>query len=192
MATSTATKTTPAAKKAAAQPANEKPETVETSKGAVEAVIEEAAKVKGYEPASDSTPDLKDRAQKEGKVILDLSNQACLCGCKGESASRFQPGHDARLKGKLVRATIHEVPLVIIMGDAEQEVTPRQFAQVLSGKYDWVKGLDESVARAELAEKAKADRQAEAAKKAEERKAAAAEKGKGKISLEALGFTPQK
>lgn len=27
----------------------------------------------------------------------------CMCGCGGETRSRFQPGHDARLKGRLVR-----------------------------------------------------------------------------------------
>jgi hypothetical protein len=173
-------KSAPAAKKAVAtkveeQKANEAP--------AVEKATVVEAPAKKYDPASDSTPELQARASKEGRVILDLSNNACLCGCKGVSASRFQPGHDARLKGKLVRATMADVKLLIIMGKDEQEVTPRQFAQVLKGKYDWVKGLDESVARLELAEKAAAERREENAKKLAERRAAAAEKGKGKISL---------
>lgn len=169
------------AAKADAQPANESP-AVETATGAVQAVIEAAAQV-AYLPASDSTPDLKERAEKENKVILDLSDNACLCGCKGQGPSRFLPGHDARLKGKLVRATVADVKLLIVMGADEQEVTARQFAKVLTGKYDWVKGLDESVARLELQEKAKEQRRVENEKKAAERKAAAAERGKGKISL---------
>lgn len=163
------------ATKAAAEKANEAKE--------VEAAAPETAQVAVYLPASDSTPDMKGRAEKEGKVVLDLTDGACLCGCKGKSQSRFMPGHDARLKGKLVRATIADVKLLIVMGDDEQAVTPRQFAGVLSGKYDWVKGLDESVARVRKQEEDAKARRLESAKKAAERKAAAAEKGKGKISL---------
>lgn len=165
----------PVAKKVDEQKANE-------AKDVEKATVVEAP-AKKYDPASDSTPDLQARATKENRVILDLSDNACLCGCKGKSASRFQPGHDARLKGKLVRATVADVKLLVIMGKEEQEVTPRQFAQVLKGKYDWVKGLDESVAKLELAEKAAEERRAENARKVAERRAAAAEKGKGKISL---------
>lgn len=158
------------------------PATAKAEEAKTEAVAEQPT---GYKPETDSTPAQQATAKKTGRVVLDLSNKRCLCGCTGECKGRFQPGHDAKLRGKLTRAAIAGVDLTIIIDGKRQDVKPRRFAEIISNdKHDWAAALDKAIeAGAKAAEDAK-KRKAEAAKKAEERRAAAAEKGKAKISFE--------
>lgn len=178
MANATSTKPAPAPAKPAEAKATPSPATVEAAKPAVT-----------YLPATDSTPDQQKRAGETGRVVLDLRKGACLCGCKGAAQGRFQPGHDARLKGKLTRAALNNVGLLILIDmedgtPGEAQITPRQLAAKLStGKYNWAEALDANVARAKELAKAAEVRKAEAAKKAAERKAESAKEGRGKISL---------
>lgn len=99
-----------------------------------------------YDPGVDSTPDLAKKAGSVGKLMLDISDSACLCGCRTPTPGRFRPGHDARLKGKLARAAIARVKLVVINDGREREMTARAFAkEVSSDAYDWTVALDRAV-----------------------------------------------
>lgn len=161
-----------------------RPTTTATEEAKSEQVAE---KPKGYSPAADSTPAKKGIAEKTGRLVLVVAGDdgLCTCGCGGKASSRFLPGHDAKLKGKLTRATIADVGLLLIINDQQQEATTRQFADALSktSKYDWTAGLEEAVARAKKAEQEAEARRAENERKRQER--AAQGKGKSpKITLE--------
>lgn len=158
------------------------PAAVKTEEKKTEAVAE---KPTGYQPEVDSTPTQKDLARKTGRVVLDLSKNSCLCGCTGKCLGRFQPGHDAKLRGKLARAALAGVGLTIIIDGGRKDVTPRSFAAILNTpKHSWVDALDRAIDAGKKAQVDMAKRKEEAAKKAEERRAAAAEKGKAKITLD--------
>lgn len=99
-----------------------------------------------YDAGAESTPALAKKAADAGKLMLDVSDSACLCGCKSPTPGRFRPGHDARLKGKLARAAIAKVKVVVIDGDKEEELTARAFAKrVSTDAYDWTVALDRAV-----------------------------------------------
>lgn len=127
-----------------------------------------------YNPASDSTPAMAKASERDGRVHLDWSGDPapCLCGCKGKATGRFQPGHDARLKGKLLRAHLADVEFHISDGKTTANVPAIRLAEVVStSKHDWKAAL---LTGAETAKKRLADaakRKEEAAKKAAERKA---------------------
>ena len=50
------------------------------------------------------TANLKSAKKSVKKAPKVKALRPCLCGCKGKTASRFVPGHDARLKGVLQKA----------------------------------------------------------------------------------------
>lgn len=134
-----------------------------------------------YNPASDSTPALQKKAAETGRVTLDWTDGTCLCGCKGEAAGRFQPGHDARMKGKLMRAHIAGVGLTIIEGKESVDASALQVAGILSStKYDWKAAIEDGAKAAKTRAEAAAKKAAEVKAK---REAAAKEKPSGKISL---------
>src|SRR3954465_1401266 len=158
-----------AASKPAEQPKPEKAETPTPSAAA------------GYNPGSDSTPNLSKKAQEAGVVMLDWTGERCLCGCRGEATGRFQPGHDAKMKGKLMRAHIAGVQIRVIDGEKSVTAPAVNVAGILSTpKYDWRGGVGGG------AEAAKKRAEVAAAKKratAERRELARTEKPSGKVTL---------
>lgn len=168
------TNTTTAAKPAA-------PKATEQAEAAKTEATAEAPRA--YDPATDSTPTYVAEAKKTGRLVIDITDGACPCGCGGQAKARFLPGHDAKLKGKLARAAVAEVTILLVQGKEKQEASPRQFAKVLSNaKHDWVAALDEAVKRAkEQAEEAKARKEAAAKKRAE--RAAVSGRSAPKLSL---------
>lgn len=136
-----------------------------------------------YDPATDSTPACRAKAHASGRLVLDISDSTCLCGCKEPTPGRFRPGHDARLKGRLLRAHMNKTGVTILRDGKEQQMTARAYAkEVSSDKYDWTVALDKAY------EKAKAAAYALRAK-AEPAKAAAKEKAVetgGKASVEEM------
>lgn len=102
-----------------------------------------------YDPGVDSTPALAKKAAEAGRVMLDVSDSACLCGCRTPTPGRFRPGHDARLKGKLARAAIARIGVTILNDGKERQMTARAFAkEVSTDSYDWTEALDRAVERA--------------------------------------------
>jgi hypothetical protein len=188
--TSTRTNTTAAAaaNKVATAPKKEaapasKEETAKVATEAAAEAVTTVANAPTYKPESDSTPALKDRAAREGRLILDWNDDKCLCGCKGDCLGRFQPGHDAKLRGKLNRAAYAGVEATVLIEGKEHRTTPKGIAKVLTTeKHDWVKAMDAAVELAKANAAAVQERRAEAAKKAEERKAAGTGKSK-KVTL---------
>lgn len=135
-----------------------------------------------YKPETDSSPQHKKAAAADRRLHLDITDGACLCGCNQKAAGRFRPGHDAKLKGMLTRAALHEVTIVLHAGDKTAHTNPVAFATKLStGKHDWAAALATSVERAKKAAADRAVKQAEAAKKREEAKK---EQGSSKLSLD--------
>lgn len=105
-----------------------------------------------YDPAVDSTPGLQHKARDSGRLWLDISDSACLCGCKDPTPGRFRPGHDARLKGKLLRAHLAKAPLTVVKDGKETQKTARAYAkEVSSERHDWTVALDRAVERQRLA-----------------------------------------
>lgn len=171
-----------AASKAADKPAEkpaEKP--TETPAAQAETPAETPKAAGGYDPGSDSTPNLNKQARELGVVMLDWSGARCLCGCRGEATGRFQPGHDAKMKGKLMRAHIAGVKVRVIDGDKGVTAPAVNVAAILStAKYDWKKAIEEG---AEAAKKRAADAARKKAATAERRELARTEKPSGKITL---------
>lgn len=135
-----------------------------------------------YRPESDSSPQHKASAAKDGRVHIDITDGACLCGCNQKADARFRPGHDAKLKGILTRAALHGVEITLHAGDATAHTTPIKMAAKLNTpKHAWDAALVKSVERAKAAQIEAAKRAAEAKAK---REAAAKERGEStKISL---------
>lgn len=106
-----------------------------------------------YDPAADSSPDTEGyREPDEGRelqgVILDRTQvegddgelfDACQCGCRSplNPGRRFVQGHDARLKGILMRAHLAGVEVHVLQGgmlistDAMDEAKDQGWAQFL-------------------------------------------------------------
>lgn len=72
-----------------------------------------------YDPTADSSPDAAPavRANYPRDLILVLDHNACECGC-GElpsgKRSRFRQGHDARIRGMLIRAAAASARVVTV------------------------------------------------------------------------------
>lgn len=77
-------------KKAAAKAATE---TARAAKKTGTERLAMAAKAKREQDAAD---------RKAAKAAADSKPRLCLCGCKGETKSRFVPGHDAKLKSAIL------------------------------------------------------------------------------------------
>lgn len=137
--------------------------------------IEKAAIVVSWKAETDSSPQWKTAAIADGRVHLDITDGACLCGCNQKAESRFRPGHDATLKGKLTRAALHGARITLHAGDQSHTITARDMATKLNtAKHAWDRALDASVDRAVKAKEEAAKRAAEAKAK---REAAAKERG---------------
>lgn len=92
--------------------------------------------VQNWTPRSDSTPDLDYDdlgVNPETTVVLDRpTERSCFCGCQAEPSGRgrsFAMGHDARLRGKLIRAHLTGTPVMYIgAGGTGQADTAMAFA----------------------------------------------------------------
>jgi hypothetical protein len=117
-----------------------------------------------YDPATDSTPAYQKRAREAGRVVLDISDSACLCGCREPTPGRFRPGHDARLKGRLLRAHLSKTGVLIVKDGGEKAMTARAYAKdVSSERFDWTEALDKAwekqkAVQAKLREKAESQK----------------------------------
>lgn len=72
---------------------------------------------KQYNPATDCSDELWD--PKSPAIVLSQQAGECRCGCRGRTGSIFLPGHDARLRGKLIRAYRTDTPIIVV--DANQK-----------------------------------------------------------------------
>lgn len=74
-------------------------------------------------------------------ATVDLQEGRCTCGC-GETTptrSRFRPGHDQRLKGKLARAHYTAVPVAVVQPDAQRhDLSAEAAARLLdTDRFSW-------------------------------------------------------
>lgn len=99
---------------------------------------------KSYDPRKESSPGKKVK----GKLVLRVQEGQCHCGC-GEKKSEkalFRMGHDARLRGKLIRAHLTDTPVVLV---DEAQPSPVSTAYDLAKKYSWTQYLEAAGARRE-------------------------------------------
>lgn len=93
-----------------------------------------------YKPVNDSSPEYAGRDL--SNVLLRLPARedgtlGCPCGCMTFPASpksTFKMGHDARLKGILIRAHLTGTQIVIIAGDRTMAPKP---AMAVAKQHDW-------------------------------------------------------
>lgn len=91
-----------------------------------------------YDPRTESSSGVD---HEQGVLVLDQRGErTCHCGCLGEVAgakSTFQMGHDARLRGKLIRAHLAGVPVrVHIDAPEDEQLTAELTAMTLAERYD--------------------------------------------------------
>lgn len=89
-----------------------------------------------YNPTDDSSFHRKavERSEKDRAVVLLVADGECHCGCgeKTNGKSRFRMGHDARLKGKLIRAHLAKVD--VVQGTAGGSA---KSALIVAASYGW-------------------------------------------------------
>jgi transcription antitermination factor NusG len=100
-----------------------------------------------YDPRVDSSDGavLKD-VDPAGHVILVQDVGACACGCMAQASKgrQFKQGHDARLKGILIRAHLTDTPVAIVKhkesgsGFVLGSIDP---AMKVAQRYTWTKML---------------------------------------------------
>lgn len=112
-----------------------------------------------YDPAADSSPGTEHLREAYAGLILYTVDAECDCGCRskrGGKKSRFLPGHDAKLKGKLQRALAAECPVYQVGDDGSVHMTTAldiaRYYDELSGK-DWTgivrKGAERIIRRSQ-------------------------------------------
>lgn len=130
-----------------------------------------------YDPRNDSSPDTEQYRPVEGApigsedaagfegVILDYSRKGpnsslftCQCGCRLEvmKGRAFRQGHDARLKGILIRAYLHNQEVTILDGGGAISGSAESFIK----ERGWERFLADSVAKFERKRAAKLRREA--------------------------------
>ena len=92
-----------------------------------------------YDPAHDSSSGI--RPQPKAVILIDVEG-LCKCGCEEtvEGGIRFKMGHDARLKGILIRAEVIgcEIRLVDPETGVQTVHAPTEYAtEFSSAKCDW-------------------------------------------------------
>lgn len=120
---------------------------------------------KHYSPTHDSSSGFKDRAKREGVLVVDQreapasqdgdSRVPCLCGCghvpEGKK-SKFMMGHDARYRGMLIRAHLTDTAVVIVTRNAENGIEgslPSVPAMTLAKREKWDSYLKNAEVRRE-------------------------------------------
>jgi hypothetical protein len=168
-----------------------------------------------YDPSVDSSPG----APSNGNLVLiyDKDGLTCRCGC-GQTPKNpkrsFVQGHDARLKGALIRAAATDTKVEVreggktakpitamaaakafgwdsIVGKAKAAYADKATAAAERAKAAEARKVASEKAKAEKA-KATAARKAEAAKKATAKKAAAAKAAKASKATKATKATSKK
>lgn len=115
-----------------------------------------------WHPSVDSTPSLKPYAHEDGNVHLLLkpsdataSGFSCPCGCgelpKGKK-TKFAMGHDARMKGVLIRAHLSEAKVVWHVVGSDEKPDP-QDAFAIANVYGWTSYLKAAEERRDAAQK---------------------------------------
>lgn len=102
--------------------------------------------IEKYNPAKDSSLEYLAEAMLEGKVVLAVPEGGCPCGCGEKPKSRgrtFAMGHDARYRGKLIRAHLTGTPVRVVGYDGTGEVAARE----LAAEHGWEIYLLEAEAR---------------------------------------------
>lgn len=104
-----------------------------------------------YDPRADSTPGMESvHASYPGYLVLYVQGGFCECGCDQPRASRsrFLPGHDAKLKGKLMRALAADAEVALVGVDGEIRITPAADVARYYNWYDKVRsGAERLIAR---------------------------------------------
>lgn len=115
-----------------------------------------------YQPRDDSSANTEQyRAfDEQDDLILRQTSDHCLCGCGQPPAgktSKFKMGHDARLRGKLIRAYCTGTLVTTIGEDTVTRVTAMELAEELGwAEYLKVAAEREAVRSDERAERASA------------------------------------
>jgi len=89
------------------------------------------------------------RKGKSGAIVLarpvrasengDSPRHSCACGCGGFSKEAFLPGHDAKLKAKLIRAHVTGTKVVeVVEGKKRSPITAKEVAS----RFGWERFLD--------------------------------------------------
>jgi len=100
---------------------------------------------KKYDPRRDSSPGHK---RTKDKLILEVQEGQCACGCTDKPAgakSKFKMGHDARLRGKLIRAHLTGTPVVMI--ESEARPSPVFTALEVAQRHGWQQYLKDADTR---------------------------------------------
>ena len=111
-----------------------------------------------WKPTDDSSPGL--RTEDPRRVVLARSidrtgRLGCPCGCDefpdGDKAV-FRMGHDARLRGKLIRAHLMGVEVRYVVFDWDGKPLDEEYvstAEEVAKRYDWIPYLESAVLRRE-------------------------------------------
>lgn len=108
---------------------------------------------KRWHPSRDSSLRHFQRSVKDKKVHLDIQpDGGCPCGCFGRpkgGTARFAMGHDARLRGVLIRCHLTGTPVVEHIGG--DGVGAELTAKEMAGRYgeSFVRALEEAELRRE-------------------------------------------
>lgn len=121
-----------------------------------------------YRPREDSSPGTEGirtrMPQLENDVILVVRANDCLCGCTQPPAgtkSKFRMGHDARYRGKLIRAHVTGTKITIINSTTNEEdplVVVSADPMALAKEHGWSDYLTIAAEREDARTKQKADR----------------------------------
>lgn len=110
-----------------------------------------------YDPASDST----EGEALDGKLVLltqmgsvdGVTQESCLCGCghfPHNPKSRYMMGHDARLRGKLIRAHLTDTPVLRIRETGSTQIKRSKLqlpAMELATELGWAQYLTDAELR---------------------------------------------
>lgn len=123
-----------------------------------------------YDPKAESSPGAREHWKlvrgvghdpEKTLVLIQPTESSCPCGClqSPEGTGRtFRMGHDARLKGKLIRAHLTDTPVALIQEKGEKGKVVHGTALKLAKKFGWERFLADA-----------AEREAARAKEREER-----------------------
>lgn len=104
-----------------------------------------------WKPVDDSTPGFR-TVDPRRVVLAQVTNDqrvGCPCGCQGYplgTKAIFSMGHDARLRGKLIRAHLMGVEIVYVVDGTQ---VPAQTAMKVAEQFDWGPYLESAVLRRE-------------------------------------------
>ena len=105
-----------------------------------------------WKPTDDSTPGLRTVAPEcvvLAQQINEQGREGCPCGCNGfphGDKAKFAMGHDARLRGILIRCHLTGTKIIHVVNGVH--LAPVS-AMAVAKKYDWQPYLDSAVLRRE-------------------------------------------